>query len=177
MLEQAAQIDDQHAGLQYDLAKSYDTLSRFSAARDAYQRANDRDLCPLRITSPLREALGQVARETGTTMIPVRELFERRSRHEIPGSFLLVDHVHPSISGHQMIAQQILQQMIADGLVHPQPGWEQHREQSYRQHLDDLDDKYFLQGQRRLEGLRNWSQGRAKLAPGSSPDGWGPVED
>ncbi len=177
LLEHAAQIDDQHAGLQYDLAKSYDALSRFAAAHAAYQRAVDRDLCPLRITSPLREALWQIARETKTPMIPIQELFERQSQHGIPGSFLLVDHVHPSISGHQRITQQILEQMVEHGFVRPQPGWEQRRKQAYEQHLNGLDDKYFLQGQRRLEGLRSWSQGRAKLTPGTSPEEWGPVED
>jgi hypothetical protein len=170
LLEEAAQIDNQHAGLQYDLGKSYEAVGDLASARDAYSRANDLDLCPLRMTSPLRTSLLEVARETKTPLIPVRELFENTSRDGIPGGYLLVDHVHPSISGHQMITELILERMVQDGIVTPRAGWQQRQKQSYEQHLASLDDKYYMQGQRRLQGLRKWAQGRATLQPGTSPN-------
>ncbi len=168
LLEQAAQIDNQHAGLQYDLGKSYEAIGDMESARAAYLRACDLDLCPLRMTSPLRRSLLEVAQETKTPVIPVRELFENSSREGIPGGYLLVDHVHPSISGHQMITELILERIVQDGIVTPQAGWKQREKQSYEQHLASLDDKYYMQGQRRLEGLRKWAQGRATLQPGTS---------
>jgi lysophospholipase L1-like esterase len=169
-LKQAARIDDQHAGLQYDLAKSYEAQGDFGAARQAYRRARDLDVCPLRIIQPLQDALQQVAQDTRTPLIPVRELFERNCRQGIPGGYLLVDHVHPSISGHQMIAELMIQQMAGQRLVSLSPDWKQHRDALYQQHLDSLDDKYYMQGQRRLQGLRTWAQGRATLLPGTSPN-------
>jgi tetratricopeptide (TPR) repeat protein len=165
MLQHAAQIDDQHAGLHYDLGKCHESLGEYGAARDAYLRAKDLDLCPLRIIEPLRDALLHVARETRTPVIPVRARFEQQCPHGIPGGYLLVDHVHPSISGHQMIASWILEEMVRHRLVDPTPNWASRRDALYQAHTQSLGDKYYLQGQRRLEGLRKWAQGRATLAP------------
>jgi tetratricopeptide (TPR) repeat protein len=165
LLEQAVGIDDQHAGLMYDLAKSYDAQGRLDDARQAYLRAKELDVCPLRITEPLRQAIHRACRDTGTRLLDVVGLFQRNCRDGIPGGYLLVDHVHPSITGHQMIAQLLMQRFWDEGLVKTDAAWAQRRDRLYAQHLASLDDAYYLEGQRRLEGLRKWAVGRATPRP------------
>ena len=165
LLEQASHLDGQFAGLHYDLAKCYEALGRNDQARQAYQRANDLDVCPLRILEPMNQAVNRVCRQLGVVRIPVRDTFVQRSRNGIPGGFLLVDHVHPSIPGHQSIAELLVDQFVAQSLTEPKLGWKTQREELFREHTETLDDWYYLEGQRRLESLRGWAQGRSTLAP------------
>jgi tetratricopeptide (TPR) repeat protein len=165
LLEQASDLDGQFAGLHYDLAKCYEALGRNDQARQAYQRATDLDVCPLRILEPMNQAVNRVCRQLGVVRIPVRDTFVQRCRNGIPGGFLLVDHVHPSIPGHQSIAEILVDQFVAQSMTEPKLGWKTRREELFREHTETLDDWYYLEGQRRLESLRDWAQGRSTLAP------------
>jgi phospholipase/lecithinase/hemolysin len=97
-----------------------------------------------------------------TPLVDVRGLFERKSPDGIPGDNLLVDHVHPTIGGHQLVAEALLEAMMALGYVQPQPNWQTRRQDAYAQHLATLDALYYARGKERLEGLRKWTQGRAR---------------
>jgi len=162
LLEEARRIDDRHAGLHYALGQCYEIAGMIQQAKVAYIRAKEEDVCPLRMIEPLHQALWSVARRTGTPVVDVRRLVERESEHGIPGGYLLLDHVHPSIACHQMIAEALLAEMVRQGWVHPEPGWNERRVQSYKEHLESLDDFYFVKGLERLEVLRCWTQGKAK---------------
>jgi tetratricopeptide (TPR) repeat protein len=161
LLKKAVAIDDQHAGLWYDVAKCYESIGQFDLARDAYLRSKELDICPLRIIEPLRDVLLEIARATDTTVIPVHDLFVERCEHGIPGGFLLVDHVHPSISGHQMVAELMVDEMISQGFAKPRGDWKAARDQRYQEHTATLKDAYYFDGQRRLRGLQSWAQGRS----------------
>ncbi|MDG2380733.1 MAG: tetratricopeptide repeat protein [Pirellulaceae bacterium] len=165
LLQQALAIDDEHAGLWYDMAKCYEAIGQFDLARQAYRQARDCDICPLRMITPLYKALERVNSKKRTKVIPVRTLFEQRCQHGIPGGFLLVDHVHPSMTGHRMIAELITNEMIQEQIVTPVAGWQQNRAASFQAHTSSLDDKYYMEGQRRLKGLQSWASGRARQIP------------
>ena len=160
-LKQAIEIDDRHAGIYYDLANCYFEVEMTDQAHKAYVKAKDLDVCPLRITEPMHEAVFKVARQTDTPLVDVRELFEGFSRHGIPGSDWLIDHVHPTIEGHQRIAGALADELVRQGIVRPSPSWEQDREARFREHLASLDDFYYAKAMQRLDNLRQWSKGRA----------------
>jgi hypothetical protein len=162
VLERAIEIDDQHAGSHYMLAKCYDALGMTDKARQSYLRAKERDVCPLRILEPMHRAILDVARETGTPLVDVRRLFEGLTETGIPGGYRLLDHVHPSIPGHQLIADALADEMVRLGFVHPVPGWKAQRDRRFQEHFDSLDDFYFSKGEERLERVRRWTQGKAR---------------
>ena len=163
LLVQAAAIDDQYAGLQYSLATCYDALRVTDHAREAYVRAKELDVCPLRILEPMNDAIVAIARRTGTPLVDVRDLFARRSRDGIVGGYLLIDHVHPTIAGHRLIADALTGELRRQEMVHPVEGWERQRDRNARRHLDSLDDFYFAKGQQRLEAVRGWATGQANV--------------
>ena len=167
LLRQAVAIDDQHAGLHFALARSLDTLGRLEAAHPEYVAAKENDICPLRVLEPMNEAIVQIARDTATPLVDVRRMYEKISEGGIPGGLYLIDHVHPSIEGHQLIADLIASQMSLLGYLQPQPDWRQRRNEVFRQRLDSLDDLYYSKGQQRLEMLRCWTQGKAGRVPGT----------
>jgi lysophospholipase L1-like esterase len=169
LLKQAMAIDDQHAGLHYLLAKCYDAMGMTEEAHRSYLQAKELDICPLRILEPMNQAILDVARQTDTPLVDVRKMYEELSGDGIPGSYLLVDHVHPSIPGHQLIANALADELVRQGKVHPRPEWREVRDRKYAEHFDSLDDFYFAKGQERLERLRCWTQGKADRWREDSP--------
>jgi lysophospholipase L1-like esterase len=168
-LQQALAIDDQYAGLHYLVARCCDDLGMMDEARAAYLQAKELDVCPLRIIEPINEAVLETAASTseaGTMLVDVRKYYEDHSEGGIPGNYLLVDHVHPSIAGHQQIANLLAEELIRRGFLKPGADWPQTRDRRYAEHLESLDDLYFAKGQERLEMLRRWTHGGAGRARG-----------
>ncbi|MGB2821615.1 MAG: tetratricopeptide repeat protein, partial [Phycisphaerae bacterium] len=161
LLRRASAIDDQRADLHYLLGRCFDAMGRPEQARQAYIRAKELDVCPLRMLEPMHEIVLDVARRTDTPLLDARKLIERHSRDGIPGGYLMLDHVHPSIRGHRLIADALTGELIRQGVVHPAAGWKKRRDEKVRQHTESLDDFYFAKGQERLEAVRKWAAGRA----------------
>lgn len=160
LLREALVIDDQHAGLHYDLAKVLDSLSQFAEARAEYVQARELDVCPLRILELMNDLVRQVGLDTSTPVVDVRALFDRLSRNGIPGNDWFADHVHPTIPGYQRVADEIAEELVRRGIVHPQPEWLERKQQRFAEHLDSLPPNYFIEGQRRLRSLMLWANGR-----------------
>jgi lysophospholipase L1-like esterase len=160
LLRDALVIDDQHAGLHYDLAKCCDSLNQFSDARAEYLRAKELDVCPLRILEPMNDIIWQVGRDTQTPVVDVRALFDRLSRDGIPGGDWFADHVHPTIPGYQQVADELADELVRLGWVHPQEDWVARKQRRYAEHLESLRPMYFIRGQQRLNSLMLWAYGR-----------------
>lgn len=161
LLRKALAMDDQHAGLRYDLAKVLDSLSQFTEARTEFLRARELDVCPLRILEPMNDIVRQVGIDTDTPVVDVRALFERLGRNGIPGDDWFADHVHPTIAGYQRVADEIAGELVRQRMVHPQVDWLDQKQQRYADHLNSLPPIYFIEGQRRLRSLKLWTHGRA----------------
>jgi len=176
LLRKAIALDDQHAGLHYELAKCYQQAGRLEDARRSFIDAKETDVCPLRILEPMSQAIFDVARETGTPVLDLVQIFEAQSQGGILGDDWLVDHVHPSIKGHQFVAQLLVDELVREGRLRVSPGWEAERDRRYEAQMASLDDFYFLKGQKQLGNLRLWAQGRGdrvrprdQSAPAAAP--------
>ncbi|MCA9111881.1 MAG: tetratricopeptide repeat protein [Planctomycetaceae bacterium] len=165
LFEQACEIDPQHAGGLYNLARCYDRAGRKDEARTTFVRAKDEDICPLRILEPMHEAVFEIAEETGVPLCDAQTLFGGVSPDGIVDGVWLVDHVHPSIKGHQLLADALLDLLISLGTVHPQKGWRDLRQQAYQAHEDSLGSPYYAKGMQRLEVVEKWARGRAEGGP------------
>lgn len=165
LAEHAANLDPRYALSWYQLGQLLLNTGRWDDARNAFQRAVDEDVCPLRMTSPLQRSLRQAVADTGAPFLDAQSLLSTGCRGQILGEQRLVDHVHPSFRGHEDIAVAIAEWMVQQGLLNPdQDGWQEFSRQRCRLAVQQLDDSYFLQGRRRLQVLKNWAAGRA-MAP------------
>jgi len=158
-LEAACSQSPRQALLWYELGQCYVYLGRYAEARSAFIRARDEDLCPLRMTSALESTLQRVAGES--RFLNAHEILESQTESGILGDFWLVDHVHPSFSGHQLIALHLVQRLAHEGAVDLGAGWEQDARTAFELHFESLDATYFHRGQRMLAALKKWTQGRA----------------
>ena len=129
LLRQAIAIDDAHAGVHFHLGKCYLNQQQLDLAKDELTAAKDEDICPLRILTPMQKIIKRVARDTGTPLIDAQLLFEQLTRDGITGNEWLVDHVHPSMRGHQRLASALFDELVRQDLAHPTSGWELRRDE------------------------------------------------
>ncbi|MFO7906989.1 MAG: tetratricopeptide repeat protein [Pirellulaceae bacterium] len=121
--DQALDIDSRFAELHYRRGRALLALGRYEEARAAFVRAVDEDICPLRAFSEIQQIVREVASEQRAPCVDFVALVDQKAEHGIPGTDLFLDHVHPTIAVHRLLAKTILDQMIASQTVHPCPSW------------------------------------------------------
>jgi hypothetical protein len=87
------------------------------------------------------------------------KLLAAKSPDGIAGNNWYLDHVHPTIGGHQKIAQAIAAQIREMALVPTNGNWpESERRLAYASHVKELGPNYLADGRRRVEWLENWAR-------------------
>jgi lysophospholipase L1-like esterase len=161
LLQQASQIDDQYAQVHFEIGSCLLELGMANEARDAFIRAKELDVCPLRMLEPMKEIIRTVAEDTKTPLVDAHALITANSRSGFPDRQWLVDHVHPTMSGHQLIADAIAEKLEALKVIRRQPDWALARDKAYRDHVATLDHVYFQRGKDRLRSEQGWAHGLA----------------
>ena len=121
-LENLVEINPRHAGVHYRLGQVYQQLGQFESAKHHLILAKEEDVCPLRIVEPMYAAIGRVAKLNGLPIVDVKAFFEGVAPDGIPGRESMLDHVHPTIFGHQQISELLLLEMIEQGWVDSSTG-------------------------------------------------------
>ena len=139
--------------------------------------AKDLDVCPLRATTIIEQSVVNISTQENIPIILTPTLFDERDSNgnRLPDGIadprLFVDHLHPSIKGHQMLGTAVADSMLQNELFAelPSPPGMPLLEQRYQtlsnQHLAGLSEAYYARGKQRLEGLRLWAAGRAGQLP------------
>ena len=169
-LERALALDPLDAARHFELAEALSRARRVDDARQHYLAAKELDVCPLRAPEVLRRIVREVSEDFGVPYLPVGDLFEEESPDGILGMEHFVDHVHPTIRGHQLIAVALVETLEGAGLVAMRSGWELAAEAAFRSHFESLGDYYFAKGERRLANLRLWAAGRVDPTDGASAE-------
>ena len=168
-LRKAIQIDPQFARTYYALGKIFEEMGRRSEARANFVQAKDRDVCPLRMLESERASLAQIALRHHVPFVDLHAFLEEQSDFLSLGSDLLVDHVHPSIKGHQLVAGEVVKAFVKEGWVKAgelelELGSESLKA-VFQRHLDSLSPIYYLHGRMRLDNLTLWTKGRTGGLP------------
>ena len=122
-LELLAKIDDQYAAAHYLRGRVLEGLARHEEARVAYQEALDEDVCPLRALSPMPGIVKEVASDREVPLVDFVTLVDEASPNGIPGEEMFLDHVHPTIRGHRMLALAIIDEMEGADWLSLDSGW------------------------------------------------------
>ncbi len=126
-LDSALTFDPRHAELHYRRGQVLLATGRTEEAGVALTRARDEDVCPLRAITPIQRAAAEMARDAGTMFVDAADIFARRTReevdHPLAGEETFLDHVHPTIEGHRLIAEAVIDRMIERGIVTRDEGW------------------------------------------------------
>lgn len=165
-LRWATELDPEYAQTHYSLGQCYLALRQYGQAEQSFRTALIEDVCPLRITPAMRTFIHDFCHNQQIPYLDVQALLLEHSESPVLGGEILVDHIHPSIRGHQLIAESLARLLFNTYLEMPaDPEWETHRAEAYAQHLESLDELYYVHAQIRLDNLNAWAAGRADGPP------------
>ena len=123
-IHEAEQIDNRHAGLLFTKGRALLAMERAGEAKQAFERARDEDICPLRATTDMIESVRQVAGDKNVPLIDFVDFIDRQSPNGLPGKAWFLDHVHPTIQGHKELALAIVGRMAELDLIHRVDGFD-----------------------------------------------------
>ncbi|HEX6202208.1 MAG TPA: tetratricopeptide repeat protein, partial [Thermoanaerobaculia bacterium] len=170
-LEAAAALDPRNAEVHFRLGRALFALGRFTEARRAFLTAKDEDVAPLRATRAIHAALGRVAAERDVPLVDLPGLLAAESRrrwgHDLPGDELMLDHVHPDLPVHDLVARQVFDLLAERGVVRPAAGWSDARRQAiYDRVVAGLDREDFARRDLALAKVLGWA---GKLEEAEAP--------
>ncbi|MFP6581374.1 MAG: tetratricopeptide repeat protein [Candidatus Hydrogenedentota bacterium] len=112
----AAEIDSRYAELHWWMGRVLLKLKQFDDARNAFHKAIDEDVCPLRAVGEIPPVIRSVAERKNVPLIDFEQLVDQRCRqqlgHASPGEEFFLDHVHPTISANGLLASAIVERLI-----------------------------------------------------------------
>ena len=158
-------MDPHHADAAYFLGRHHLAAGNYEQAIEYFTAARDDDVCPLRAPTAIRSHVESVARRHGVPAIDItaaldhRDLNHRRVPDGCVDPRLMVDHVHPSITGHRHIADAIMTALVKSGWI-DNAADATRVEQSDRQRIESLPPQYEARAEQRLNGLRIWARQR-----------------
>jgi len=134
-INMAMAIDDRYAGLWFLMGQTLQALTKFDEAKQAYKRARDEDVCPLRAIEPLVDGVRSLPESTGKAVVDFEQLADQHSQHGLPGEALFHDHVHPTVEANRLLALAILGELQNRGTLSPERTW---GEESIRRVADQI---------------------------------------
>lgn len=181
-LRDALKMDPEHAGANFLLGRLlYEAAVEpgdFEEAKRYLVAARDFDVCPLRATSALISVVDEVVADSGTPCVDAAAVLSgfregwagaaAEIADPIIGDRMLVDHVHPTVEGHQRLGEALFDLLAEraefriDAPAVSRDAWRSLLGERYREHLETLGEDYFIRAKQRLAGLQLWTQGRAK---------------
>ena len=133
-LDEAVRLDPRNAEIHFRRGRALFALGRFDEARRAFVAAKDEDVAPLRATEAVHAAVRRVAAERDVPLVDLPALLAEESRrrwgHDLLGDELMLDHVHPDIPVHDLVARRLFDLLAARGVVRPAAGWSEERRQA-----------------------------------------------
>lgn len=89
----------------------------YDSARVLYKKAKDLDALRFRAPSEFNRIIHQTAEQYTVPVVPMQSVFETASPHGLVGDNLMLDHLHPTITGYFLMADAFYTEMLRAGLL------------------------------------------------------------
>jgi len=141
---QALDIDDRYAELHYRIGQDLFRLKQYDEAQQAFQRAVDEDVAPLRIPGPMQRIVAEVAAQEQVPLVDfpaiLRKAYLGKYGHAVFGKEFFRDHVHTNMEGYRLLGLALFDELTAEGVVKPDASWNAARREAVEQEqLANLD--------------------------------------
>ncbi|MGD1978260.1 MAG: tetratricopeptide repeat protein [Akkermansiaceae bacterium] len=157
-LDELVGLDDRHAEAHYLRARALEGLKRYDEAKVAFQRALEEDVCPLRALSAVPKILKEVADDRQVPLVDFEKMVNEKSANGIPGAGLFLDHVHPTIDGHRMLAVGLVEEMGRQGWVEGDDGLDEALVDAVsKKVMSKVDPKKQGEAMRNLSKVYSWA--------------------
>ncbi|WP_100657175.1 SGNH/GDSL hydrolase family protein [Alteromonas flava] len=111
--------DSTSADLHYQLAKAFEATADMQRAKHHYLLAKEHDLLRFRAPEAINAIIKSLAQESGVYLVDALAALEQRSKDQIIGRNLMLEHLHPNVPGYFVIADAVYQSMSQSGLFRP----------------------------------------------------------
>lgn len=135
----ALEIDDRYAELHYRIGKSYFELQQYDMAEQAFRRAVEEDVAPLRMLASMQTVLGEVAASENVPLIDfpgiLRKAYLQQYDHAVFGKEYFPDHVHTNMEGYRLLGLALLDELVSQGIASHDAGWNEARIEAVRKEV------------------------------------------
>lgn len=121
---QAYTTDSGYASSAFKLAWSLLDEDRIGEALHLFRRARDLDALRFRASGDFESLLRSICNELKVPVAPVDSVFAAASPLGIPGSELLLEHLHPNIRGYFLMARTFATTLASTGVLAPTDQWQ-----------------------------------------------------
>lgn len=111
-LQRCTALDSLPASQYFLQGEIYEALEDTLAAYRAFYRAKDFDGLRFRAAEEINRRIYEMGNNPGVTVVPVKEAFEAVSPHRLPGKSLLLEHLHPNLSGYTLMAKTFAEAIL-----------------------------------------------------------------
>lgn len=152
------EVDPRHAETQYMRGQILWLTERYDEAREAFVRACDEDVCPLRAVSVISMIIREIAAEEGDPVVDFEALIAAMADHGTPGEDLFLDHVHPTIEAHRQLALALLDTLETASIISYTPKWSDQTIASIKDRVESrIDEKAHGIALRNLARVIGWA--------------------
>ncbi len=120
-LEKARLINAENPFLFQLLGECYAELKDFDKSRKMYAEGKDRQIQSPGGDSYKNESLAWIAQQNGVPLVPVQQAFEKLSPNGLVGRNLFLDHCHPNLPGHKVLAAVAMEGLCAKNFAGCKP--------------------------------------------------------
>jgi tetratricopeptide (TPR) repeat protein len=135
----ALAIDDRYADLHFRMGKSYFELQRYDEAEQAFRRAVEEDVAPLRMLASMQRIVEQVAASGNVPLVDfpgiLREAYLAEYDHAIFGKEYFPDHVHTNMEGYRLLGLALLDELVKQGIATHDDSWNEARIEAVRDEM------------------------------------------
>lgn len=121
LYQKALRIDDRYAELHFLMGRAFFALGRFDEAENAFWRAVDEDIAPLRMLSTMPDIIHKVSQEQHVPLVDFPSLLRKnclqKYGHAVLGNEFFLDHVHTNKEGYRLLGRAIFDQLAEQGVV------------------------------------------------------------
>jgi tetratricopeptide (TPR) repeat protein len=103
----------------YKKAQELENLGNYDEARRLYFRAKDLDALRFRATEDFNNIIHEAAAKYKAKVVGMKQIFEKESSNGIIGNRLMLEHLHPNLNGHFLIADGFFQTLMSEGFISP----------------------------------------------------------
>jgi tetratricopeptide (TPR) repeat protein len=136
---QALAIDDRYADLHYMLGKSHFELQQYDKAEQAFRRAVEEDIAPLRILASMQKIVEEVAAAENIPLVDfpgiIREAYLTHHDHAIFGKEYFPDHVHTNMEGYRLLGLALFDELVKQHIATHDDTWNEGRIEAVRQEV------------------------------------------
>jgi tetratricopeptide (TPR) repeat protein len=112
-------------------------LGRYAEAEQAFQRALEEDIAPLRMLGAMQQSVAEVAAAEDVPLVDfpqiLRTAYHKEYPHAVFGKEYFVDHVHTNMEGYRLLGLALFDELVRSGVATPDAGWNAARREAVRE--------------------------------------------